>query len=1100
MNVLIVSQCSKNALTETRRVLDQFAERRGDRSWQTPITWDGLLTLRKLLKKTARKNTAVACHWIRGKDHSELMWVVGDTSRFNAEGAVPTNTTSLDILRKEDENDWHTLDTLALLAAIAGLFHDFGKANKLFQGKLNPKKKKTLQSEPLRHEWVSLRLFMAFVGELKDQEWLEKLNLASAEMENELLEKLEKDTSQRPKAPWAKWTNQPLALTVAWLIVSHHRLPVFPKGKSENPEDSRPVNEPPSARVDQWLQRSFNAGWNSPQLYSDWKPEDWQGVWEFPQGTPLRSKTWCNKAHSLAKRALKASSLKKHPGLNDLYTSHLARMVLMLADHIYSASDPTSIWQDKAYKAYANTDRETSQLKQKLDEHNLGVAHQAYLLARRLPDLSRQLPAITRVKALKKRVTISRFRWQDKAYDLARSLGPRSEKQGFFGVNLASTGCGKTFANARIMYGLANEQRGCRFNVALGLRTLTLQTGDALKEKLQLDKEDLATLVGSQAVKVLYDQAKENSKKTEDSSSVWEKMGSESAEELMESDLHVHYDGILDENLSNWLRASPKLQQLVSAPVLISTLDYLMPATEGARGGRQIAPMLRLMTSDLVLDEPDDFGLEDLPALCRLVHWAGLLGSRVLLSSATLPPALVEALFSAYKAGRHGYLQARGEPSEQANALPCAWFDEFNSVSHTLQNEQDFAAAHTEFVKNRIKELAKKQQKEAPLRWGQLLDVSSETPSSEEVAQGLADSFHQELLVLHDHHKQPSGGQVAGKEISFGLIRMANINPLVAVAQKLLAKPLPENYRLHFCVYHGQYPLLMRSRIERVLDEILNRNKPDKVWENSVITDALNQGDETQHIFIVLGSAVTEVGRDHDYDWAIAEPSSMRSLIQLAGRIQRHRQMAPQHPNLLIPRKNFKALQNKKPAYLKPGFESEDFQLLFHDLKEVLKESQYQHINATPRLLRRKNHDPANNLADLEHEHLAAKLEFAALWWQSNPTWSYELQRRTPFRQSSPDELLLLYQEDELDELKFHSWQPGEKPNSQDQRFHSVDLHLADRIQPWVNTNPQELIDEQAERQDEEVATICKKFMQIRLRAEQQWHYHALLGIHQELK
>ena len=38
--------------------------------------------------------------------------------------------------------------------------------------------------------------------------------------------------------------------------------------------------------------------------------------------------------------------------------------------------------------------------------------------------------------------------------------------------------------------------------------------------------------------------------------------------------------------------------------------------------------MLRLMTGDLVLDEPDDFDMADLPALTRLVHWAGLLGMR----------------------------------------------------------------------------------------------------------------------------------------------------------------------------------------------------------------------------------------------------------------------------------------------------------------------------------------------------------------------------------------------------------------------------------------------------------------------------------------
>ena len=49
MNVLFVSQCTKRALTETRRILDQFAERRGDRTWQTPITQAGLDTVRKLL-------------------------------------------------------------------------------------------------------------------------------------------------------------------------------------------------------------------------------------------------------------------------------------------------------------------------------------------------------------------------------------------------------------------------------------------------------------------------------------------------------------------------------------------------------------------------------------------------------------------------------------------------------------------------------------------------------------------------------------------------------------------------------------------------------------------------------------------------------------------------------------------------------------------------------------------------------------------------------------------------------------------------------------------------------------------------------------------
>src|SRR5690606_25375019 len=115
MNVLLVSQCSKRALNETRRILDQFAERRGDRTWQTSITQAGLDTVRKLLRQTARKNTAVACHWIRRRDHSELLWVVGDGHQFNAEGAVPTNTTANNILRCEDETTWHHLPLITAL-------------------------------------------------------------------------------------------------------------------------------------------------------------------------------------------------------------------------------------------------------------------------------------------------------------------------------------------------------------------------------------------------------------------------------------------------------------------------------------------------------------------------------------------------------------------------------------------------------------------------------------------------------------------------------------------------------------------------------------------------------------------------------------------------------------------------------------------------------------------------------------------------------------------------------------------------------------------------------------------------------------------------
>src|SRR5690606_10720603 len=113
-------------------------------------------------RKTARKNTAVACHWIRGRDHSELLWIVGDAGRFNAEGAAPTNTTARNVLRREDENDWHSAEDIRLLAQMAALLHDLGKASVAFQERLRGKRQ---ERNLYRHEWVSLRLFQAFVGQ-----------------------------------------------------------------------------------------------------------------------------------------------------------------------------------------------------------------------------------------------------------------------------------------------------------------------------------------------------------------------------------------------------------------------------------------------------------------------------------------------------------------------------------------------------------------------------------------------------------------------------------------------------------------------------------------------------------------------------------------------------------------------------------------------------------------------------------------------------------------------------------------------------------------------------------------------------------------------
>ena len=181
--VTFVSQSEKNALKNTRRVLDAFANRIGDSTWQTVITEQGLQTVKLLLRKTASKSTAVSCHWIRSRARSQLLWVVGNKRKFNYEGVVPVNITEKEVFMDVKKpvpvkaiyanTDLQTLDqhlfsvgfiaqqlykqffpekkNLANAAFVAGCFHDIGKLDPAFQNWVVKKKNKNYQSEDGQH-------------------------------------------------------------------------------------------------------------------------------------------------------------------------------------------------------------------------------------------------------------------------------------------------------------------------------------------------------------------------------------------------------------------------------------------------------------------------------------------------------------------------------------------------------------------------------------------------------------------------------------------------------------------------------------------------------------------------------------------------------------------------------------------------------------------------------------------------------------------------------------------------------------------------------------------------------------------------------------
>jgi len=153
---------------------------------------------------------------------------------------------------------------------------------------------------------------------------------------------------------------------------------------------------------------------------------------------------------------------------------------------------------------------------------------------------------------------------------------------------MASTGCGKTLANARILYSLTNPERGFRAIYAIGLRALTLQVGSQLQKDLHLNENELAVLVGGSGSRDLFEFYQKRA----------EEMGSSSSQKLVEEDSHVIYEGHIGSHpLLGRASHDSSIAKLLSAPMLVCTVDHMTPATESLRSGRQIAPMLRLMSS-----------------------------------------------------------------------------------------------------------------------------------------------------------------------------------------------------------------------------------------------------------------------------------------------------------------------------------------------------------------------------------------------------------------------------------------------------------------------------------------------------------------------
>lgn len=982
MQVILVSQCEKKAIARTRRVLDAFANRIGDNTWQTIITEDGLMALKHLLRQTATRNTAVACHWIRSRQRSELMWIVGNRNKFNHLGIVPVNSTRK-MMSTQYENDWYYLPAIKTLAMIAALFHDWGKANLYFQNKLFGKNKHI--GDPLRHEWMSCLLLYALVkisnDPHDDNAWLDLL-IHKQWQEQDILTIITKLSDSVKDNFLADLP--PIAQLVAWLIVSHHRLPYLSYiQNTQKPENTllKEIIGISTQELSTILKR-LKADWGYQNSNID-NPKELKQCLTFKQGLLQQSAAWVEQLSQKALALKQQQTLIQNALQNGCWRLILlyARLSLMLGDHYYSSCNYDEKWQSQIH-LFANTlkhKREDRAFNQYLDEHLVHVCQYAGKIARTLSRFEQDMPVAPHIKQLKKKSPPA-FAWQDQAVQKIKTelkKTPSALQNGWFIVNMASTGKGKTLANAKIMQALSPDGESLRYILALGLRTLTLQTGEAYRQNIGLDRDELAVLIGSKAIQELFAQQIQLQNAEPDLQDI----GSESLEELLDGELEFN---ALSDQYVDFLKVlfppnkSEKNKAFLYKPVLVCTIDHIIGATETRRGGKYILPCLRLLSSDLVIDEVDDFNPKDLVAIARLVHLAGMMGRKVMISSATIPPDLAEGLFNAYHKGWQLYCLFK---HKQQTDIHTMWVDEFNSQINTITYNtsdtvaQQYQLQHTHFIEQRIQHLKQQPSKHKayiiPCEHLKTAEKNLNHEQQNSLRQGYFQLIQENIEKLHQNHHiiDPQ----TQKRVSFGVVRMANIPPCVALTRYLLQAEWSSHISPKIMAYHSQQILLLRSEQEHHLDDVLNRKTTDdgipRCLKNPIIRRHLTATSTQDVIFIVVATPVEEVGRDHDFDWAIIEPSSYRSIIQLTGRVWRHRDVIQhiEHPNVAIMQYNLKGLYGKSVAFTKPGFEMdhEHFLLASKNICDLIdSETLAQGINAIPRIQKPNQTDL---LAHLEH-------------------------------------------------------------------------------------------------------------------------------------
>lgn len=838
---------------------------------------------------------------------------MGNRLKFNSLGHCHVFTSSSD-----DAQEYlfsRTEELISSVTNLAALVHDLGKFTVWFQRKLRKAaSSQEIIVDPIRHEVISLAVVRAMfhLSGNNDDDFLDKLSTPNETRaliakaydsvraspgffitgNEEYLrspEKFIRSLSRQSdgieiQIPFGKETSWKFAMLCS-LVLTHHRLPdaiapnregkplkVILKGKSQMFSDRFASDDKLSVLIQENV--------------------------SIPAGVPLwEDDLWVADLNKSA-RALRSKVVTDGP-IEFRLLNIFGRTALIIGDHkaseIGNTEFPCEGQEYSSDLAYANTSKLVpGSLAEPLSSHLRRVyreARQAFML---FSAGKRQFPALLHddlPESIRRprNASDSPFRWQSEARKVTRNvMKTAGAGAGFFGVLMSETGSGKTRA-APIIMAAANMHETVRFSLVSGLRSLTLQSGIEYVEDLKVPASSVSVVIGDELTRNLHELS--TTKAVGTSADAYDDLMSWSPGEFREPLPTLAQRLFENEGKSAHL-------ELLSKPVAVATIDMLMSAADAKRGSHTVA-MMRLATADLIIDEIDNFGDEDIVAIARLVYTAASFGRKVLIASATVGEPVMMALVRAYLSGWENHKQMSGTDT----SVVCGLFsNRTDSVAFECAAAPAFEEQARTFVTAYIKEIVARPAKRIAAR------LAFDGYRPDQVFTSVTNA------AIRLHHDFKIIDPVSGKHLSVGVVRWNNVRPSFQYAYHL-SEYESDDLCVKMVPYNGTLLPVMRHELERQINPMLKRrliNGQDPIFDHPVVRQCLDASDHADVMIVVVTTSLEETGRDHDFDWCITEPGTMRGLVQMAGRVLRHRDHTVDKPNMLIMEKPFRWIEREQ--------------------------------------------------------------------------------------------------------------------------------------------------------------------------------------------